>query len=371
LIKVAVVGFGLSAQVFHLPFIAHSSNFSLVAISTSQLQQVNQKYPDIDVYQSAEQMIRESDADLVIITSPNNTHYTFAKLALECSKHVLLEKPMSTTSEEGLELAALAYEKSLILSIYHNRRWDGDFQTLQYLIKSQSLGEIKVFNSNFDRFRPVVREKWREQAGEGSGILYDLGAHLVDQALHLFGEPQSLTANCVKLRTDSVTVDYFKLMLHYPRLEVVLGSSPYAATPNIRFELQGSKGSYIKHGLDPQEEQLRDGVLPSAPAFGVEPPANYGVKYLADEQGDSLSVSRLETMPGCYNEYYAQLALAINSKLAPPVSAIEGAKVIRILELAMQSHEMGMRVPVDFSEFAQHKLVERVSNQSNLDLINA
>jgi len=351
LIKVAVVGYGLSAQVFHLPFITQSPNFSLIAISSTQLKKVSENYPDIDVYESSEQMIRESDADLVIITSPNNTHYPLAKFALESSKHVLLEKPMSTTSEEGLALAALALDKSLILSVYHNRRWDGDFLTLKQLVKSADLGEIKVFHSNFNRFRPVVRDRWREQPGEGSGILYDLGSHLVDQALCLFGEPQSLTANCVKLRADSLTVDYFQVMLHYPHLEVVLGSSPFTATPNIRFELQGTKGSYIKYGLDPQEDQLRDGVRPSAPAFGIEPPAHYGVKYLSDAQGELQSVSKIETMKGCYSEYYAQLALAINAKLAAPVSAIAGAKVIKILELALLSNETGQRVAVDLSDF--------------------
>ena len=355
MIKVAVVGYGLSATIFHLPFIAHLSQFSLVAISTSQLEQAQADNPNVDIYQDATQMISSSDADLVIITSPNHSHFELAKLALESSKHVLLEKPMTTTSEEGLILAALAQQNSRLLSVYHNRRWDGDFLTLKNVLKSNKLGKIKVFRANFDRFRPQVRDKWREQPGPGTGILYDLGSHLIDQALCLFGAPQALTANCVKLRDDATAIDYFQLMLHYPHLEVVLTSSPVAAAPNMRFQLEGTKGTYIKYGLDPQEDQLRDGVLPSAPAFGVEPPAQYGVQYLADENGDSLGVVKLETMTGCYSDYYTELALAINASLKVPVSAIEGAKVIKIIELALESSNTGQRVNVDLSGFNYEK----------------
>lgn len=353
MIKIAIVGYGLSAKVFHLPFITHSPQFSLIAISSSQVEHVQTTYPAIDVYDNAVQMITQCAADLIIITSPNHTHFALAKQALNAGKHVLLEKPMTSTSEEALELANLAAQKSLILSVYHNRRWDGDFLTLQQLIRTGKLGAIKVFHSNFDRFRPQVRDRWREQPGEGTGILYDLGSHLIDQALCLFGAPESLTANCAKLREGASTVDYFQVQLHYPHLEVVLQSSPFAAAPNIRFQLQGTKGSYIKQGLDPQEDQLRGGVAPSAPAFGIEPPANYGVKYLADENGASLSVSKVETIKGNYAEYFSQLGMAINSAINVPVNAYEGAKVIKLIELALLSHATGKRVVVDFSGFRQ------------------
>ncbi len=351
MIKVAVVGFGLSATVFHIPFVLHSPCFSLIAISTSQLEAVRNSFTDIEVYQHSEQMIAESNADLIIITSPNHTHYPLAKFALESGKHVLIEKPMTASSEQALKLAELAQQKSLVLSVYHNRRWDGDFLTVQKIIQTGKLGKIKVFNSNFDRFRPVVRSRWREQEGEATGIFYDLGSHLIDQVLHLFGAPQALTANCTNLRENSSVTDYFQVMLHYDNMEVVLKSSPFSASPNLRFQLQGEQGNYLKYGLDPQEQQLRDGVALTAPAFGIEPPVNYGIKYLVDPDIEEQETIKIETLAGCYSQYYAKLALAIKSNAKVPVSALEGARVIKVIEFALQSSVQGKRVNVDLSEF--------------------
>lgn len=352
MINVAVVGYGLSATVFHLPFLLHSDQYQLVAISSSQLDRVDTQYPSIDVYESAEHMIKACQSDLVIITSPNESHFSLAQLALENNRHVLIEKPMTTNSEEALELTRLARQQRCVLSVYHNRRWDGDFLTLKHLIESGKLGKVKTLQSNFDRFRPVVRDRWREQPGEGTGIWYDLGAHLLDQALHLFGAPLALTANCKKLREGANTVDYFQVLLHYANLEIVLQSSPFAAGPNIRFQLQGTKGSYVKYGLDPQEAQLVSGLAPTAPAFGVEPPASYGIEYLADETGQCADPVKRETIPGCYSEFYSQLAYAIENGLKVPVSGIDGAKVIKLIELANESSRLGQRVDVDFSAFS-------------------
>lgn len=362
MIKVAVVGYGLSANIFHLPFILHSPLFELVAISSSQVQSVHQQYPQIDIYENAEQMIRECAADLVVITSPNDSHFALAKLALEHRRHLLVEKPLTATSEQALQLAQIAHDKSLVLSVYHNRRWDGDLLTVKRIIEIGRLGKIKVLHSHFDRFRPVVRERWREKPGEGTGIWYDLGSHLIDQALFLFGAPQALTANCAMLREQSETVDYFQVMLHYANMEVVLQSSPFTANPNIRFQLQGTKGSYIKYGLDPQEEQLISGISPAAPAFGVEPPANYGVLYLSDELGQSSPAKKIETNPGCYTEFYSQLAYAISNGLKVPVSALDGAKVVKLIELAILSSEQGRRVTVDLSDFSHEALLAELAN---------
>ncbi len=358
LIKVAVVGYGLSANIFHLPFILHSQQFQLVAISSSQVQSVHQQYPMIDVYENAQQMIRECAADLIVITSPNDSHFPLAKLALESQRHVLIEKPITSTSQQAFELAELAQKQSLVLSVYHNRRWDGDFLTMKRVIESGKLGKIKVLQSHFDRFRPEVRERWREKPGEATGIWYDLGSHLLDQALSLFGAPASLTANCKMLRENSQTVDYFQVMLHYTNMEVVLQSSPFSAGPNLRFQLQGTKGSYVKYGLDPQEEQLISGVTPLAPAFGVEPPVNYGIEYIWDEQSLCSESKKLETVPGCYAEFYSQLGFAISSGLTVPVSAIDGAKVIKLIELAILSSERGCTVDVDLTEFSHVKLIQ-------------
>lgn len=351
MIKVAVVGYGLSATVFHIPFIMHSDFFTFTAVSSRQKEEISRAHPTVDVYDDGVALITHCDADLIVITAPNEVHYDLAKLALEKGKHVVLEKPMTATSEQALALAALAKQQSLILSVYHNRRWDGDFLTLKRLIETNSLGEIKVFTSQFDRFRPQVRQRWREQPGEATGIWYDLGSHLLDQALFLFGEPQEITARCSMLREGANTVDYFHVMLHYPNKEVILQSSPYAANPNIRFQLQGDLGSYVKYGLDPQEEQLRDGLSPTVPAFGIEPPAKYGVIYKPLSDDSSAHAEKVETLRGSYASYYHQLALAISMGETNPVTALEGAKVIKLIELAQQSSDSGLRINVDLSDF--------------------
>jgi predicted dehydrogenase len=351
LIKVAIVGYGLSATVFHLPFISYLNQYTLVAVSSSQTERVLAKHPNCEVFSDAKLMIEQCEADLVVITSPNETHYDLAKLALSSGMHVLLEKPMTATSLQAIALAKLAHEKSLVLSVFHNRRWDGDFLTLQQLIQSSQLGKIKLFKSNFDRFRPAVRDRWREQAGEATGVLYDLGSHLIDQVLCMFGAPLAITANCACLRDDSQAIDYFQLMLHYANMEIVLESSPFRVDPNPRFQLQGTKGSYIKYGLDPQEDQLRAGLSPGIPAFGLEAPAYYGKKYRIDESNQFEEVTKIATMNGCYTEFYNQLAMAIRSKLTVPVSALDAAKVIKIIELAIQSSDTGKRIKIDLSEF--------------------
>lgn len=199
MIKTAVIGHGFSAKTFHLPFLTILADFQISAISSSQGDAVAVNYPDATVYPTAEDLILNSDAELVIITSPNVTHFPLAKLALQQQKHVLLEKPFVTTVAEGEELIALAEQQDRLLTVYQNRRWDSDFLTLKMLIESGKLGEIRYFSSHFDRFRPNKRDRWRELPGAGTGIWYDLGPHLVDQTLCLFGMPQSLTGRCLAM----------------------------------------------------------------------------------------------------------------------------------------------------------------------------
>lgn len=351
IIKVAVIGYGLSATVFHLPFISHLDQYSLVAVSSSQADLVRSQHPSAAIYADAQRMIEESDADLIIITSPNDSHFQLAQWALLADKHVLLEKPMTQTSEQALTLAKLADARSLILSVYQNRRWDGDFLTLRSLIESDDLGAIRVFKSNFDRFRPQVRDRWRERPGLATGILYDLGSHLIDQALCLFGAPLALSARCAMLRDNSVAIDYFQLILHYAEREVVLESSPFSASPNIRFQLQGTQGSYIKYGLDPQEQQLIEGLSPINPLFGIEPASLHGKLYRVDKNQQPDQGLAIATQSGCYLAFYNQLSEAITLNTAVPVSALEAAKVIKIIELAMHSSHTGQCVKVDLSDF--------------------
>ncbi|ALS98816.1 oxidoreductase [Lacimicrobium alkaliphilum] len=327
-VRTAVIGFGLSARVFHLPFIRTSERFELVGISTSQTQQVRQAYPDVGIYNDAKQLLSQSGADLVIITAPNHVHYPLAEQALEKGLHVLIEKPMVIDTGQGHALIELAKQRNLVLAPFHNRRWDSDFLTVQKLIQEQRLGDIKVFESSFNRFRPTPRERWREQDIPGAGILYDLGPHLIDQALCLFGIPQTISATLRKSRPGSQAVDYFHLQLHYADKEILLHSDPYSTGPNPRFRVKGTKGTYIKDGLDPQEQRLRDGMLPDHNDWAAEKPYEYGTLYT--ETGKQ----RVTSECGGYQHLYNNLADAIVAEAPLAVSAEQALDGIKIIQQA-------------------------------------
>ena len=339
-IKTAIVGYGFSAKTFHIPFLNALDNFAVTAISSSQAEMVKQDHPNAEHYFTAEEMLQNSDADLVIITAPNNVHYALAKLALENNKHVILEKPFVTKIADGQALIAIAKENSLVLSVYQNRRWDGDFLTVKKLIAENKLGNIKHYESHFDRFRPTTTQRWREQSQDGGGILFDLAPHLIDQALQLFGLPIALTAQCEIMRAESTNIDYFNLTLHYPDKLALLHASLFSAGPNLRFNIQGDQGQYRKLGLDPQEERLKAGIQPNTADWGKEDEQQYGHLYFAD----SSQVE--ETECGGYQHFYLQMADAINNGTKPPVSAEDALWNIRLIELAMESSRLGKKIAV-------------------------
>jgi predicted dehydrogenase len=339
-VKTAIVGYGFSAKTFHLPFIDALPEFDITAISSSQAEIVKQNLPNTAHYFTAEEMIENSDAQLVIITAPNDVHFSLAKLALDNNKHVILEKPFVTKIEDGQALIALAKEKGLVLSVFHNRRWDGDFLTAKKLIAENKLGNIKHFESHFDRFRPNVLQRWREQSQDGGGILFDLGPHLIDQALQLFGLPEAITAQCEIMREGSTNVDYFNLTLHYPDKLALLHASLFSAGPNLRFNIQGDQGNYRKIGLDPQEARLRAGSQPNTSDWAKEDEEKYGHLYFAE------SSQVVETELGGYQNFYLQMANAINNGAKPPVSAEDALWNIRLIELAMESSRLGKKIEV-------------------------
>ena len=338
MIRVGIIGYGLSARIFHIPFITTADQFELIAISTSQQDAVREALPDVRVFASVEDLLVNAELDLVVITAPNQLHFEFAKLALLQGMHVLLEKPMVTCVDEANELVALASKQSRLLSVYQNRRWDGDFLTVRKLLQQKMLGEVRYFESHFDRYRPDVQQRWREQPGPASGLWWDLGPHLVDQALQLFAAPQAITARLLATRDAAETTDYFHVQLHYPQTEVVLHAGSYSATPNRRFQIEGTQGSFTKFGLDPQEDQLRAGLMPTDAGFGIEQRDNFGTLY--NESGRS----RVETEAGCYQHYYAAIAAAIGDVDAGPVSSEDALDVIRILELAETSQARGRTI---------------------------
>jgi len=331
MIKVGIIGYGYSAKIFHLPLIGDSESFQLVSISTSQNNLAKEKYPTVSIYPMAHDLIRKSEAELIVITAPNDVHYSLAKACLEQRKHVILEKPMVTTSSEAEELLMLAEKYGLILCVFHNRRWDGDFLTVKKIVKNNLLGDIRFFESHYDRYRPVVKNRWREQLGPGTGIWFDLGSHLLDQALCLFGMPEAITARCLPLRNNSKTTDYFHVLLHYSNCEVILHASSFSAGPNMRFHIQGTEGSFIKYGYDPQEEQLKNGMMPSKPQFGLDNQEHFGVLYNESKK------QVIPTENGCYKSYYSEIAKAITNSEAAPVKTKDVIQVLKLLELAEQS----------------------------------
>ena len=340
MIKTALIGYGYSARTFHLPLIANEAALQLVAISSSQSAAAI-AYPHLKHYQDAPSLIMHSDARLVVITSPNQSHFALAKLALQMGKDVLLEKPFVLSLAQGIELQQLAVRQQCQLAVYHNRRFDGDFLTLQQLIKQQTLGDIRFFASHFDRFRPEPRIRWREQAGPGSGILWDLGPHLIDQALVLFGAPQAITAQCRILRPGGESTDFFQLQLHYADKEVLLQSSPFCANLTPRFMLQGSLGSYQKSGLDPQEDALRAGQTPGGAAWGQDDPALFGELATAQQR------RRLPTLAGDYPQFYRQFVRALQGQADLPVPLQDALLGIQLIELAERSAVLGQRLVVE------------------------
>lgn len=232
---------------------------TLAAVASSDENKVHADWPAMPVVSGPERILNDPNIDLVVIPTPNDTHFPLAKAALEAGKHVVVDKPFTVTLSQARELEALAKSGGRLLSVFHNRRWDSDFLTVKALINEGLLGEVGYFESHFDRYRPQVRNRWREQGGPGSGIWYDLAPHLLDQVVNLFGLPVSMQVDLAQLRPGSQSTDYFHAVLAWPQRRVVLHGTLVAAAETARFIIHGSRGSYVKYGLDPQEERLKSG----------------------------------------------------------------------------------------------------------------
>lgn len=339
--NVAILGFGLSGSTFHAPLINVVPGLKITHILSRQVEKIAQLYPGVRVVSDLSEILADTSISLVVNTLPNSEHYSVTKKCLESGKHVIVEKPFVIDSIDGEELINLADAKGLLLSVYHNRRWDNGFLTLkQYL---PQLGEVYLYQAYFDRFRPEVNLcKWREQDLKGSGILYDLGAHLIDQALNLFGLPESIYADLAQQRPNAQSVDYFQIELYYLRLKVVLGSCSVMVTPRPVLSLYGTLGSYVKNGLDPQENNLRDGLTPLEINYGVEDLSDSGRLDLVRE--DQLQMNQAPSIKGDYLAYYKGIYQSLCIDSALPVSADSALWVIKIIEKAILSASLGKRI---------------------------
>lgn len=341
-LNVGLIGFGVAGQVFHAPIIVSVPGLKLYKIRESRAHNIalaNQRFPDARVVADVEDLFQDPAIDLIVVATSNASHFDLTKRALEAGKHVLVEKPFTITSKDADELIAIAKKHKKVLTVHHNRRFDGDFNTIRKILKAGLLGTVVEMEIRYDRFRNYLKENaWREENLPGSGILYDLGSHLIDQAVTLFGMPAELTAFTAMQRPGAKAVDHFEVILHYPNLKVTLKSGMLVRELGARFAIYGDQGTFIKHGIDVQEEALKAGKIPAeTPGWGIEPEDIWGT-INTTYKGMHL-VSKVESEPGDYPGLYANVRDAINGTGQLIVAAEQSRDVIRLIELAMRSAE--------------------------------
>jgi scyllo-inositol 2-dehydrogenase (NADP+) len=341
LLKVGLMGYGFAGETFHAPVIEHCGRASVAAIATAKPERAGADYPNAAIVPDAQALMALDDVDCIVIATPNDTHFDLARQALEAGKHVVVDKPVTLSGADARTLADLATERGLLFAPFHNRRWDGDFLTVRALIESGRLGRVTHFESHFDRFRPKVPVRWREDASRGGGLLFDLGPHLIDQALVLFGLPDTVNATVRQHRDHASAPDYVHLLLGYPDKEVVLHATALAALEPPRFTIHGTRGSYVKTGLDVQEDQLKAGLRPGNAGFGTNPPG-----LLREVDGDHDLRQEFATRDGVYVEFYRALAASVLEGKPFPVSAQDAVDVMTIIDLAIISEAEGRRVQV-------------------------
>jgi scyllo-inositol 2-dehydrogenase (NADP+) len=341
--RTGIVGFGVAAQFMHLPFIVTNPDYRLHSILQRHGDTAKEKYPGVKIARNLEEMLTDDQLELIVITTPNDSHYDYAYRALEAGKNVVLEKPFTITSEDAGKLILQAKKTNRVLSVYHNRRYVSDFLTIRQILKENKLGEIVEFEAHYDRYRPEQRPNaWREENTPGSGILYDLGAHLIDQAFCLFGLPVFITADIRNQRPHARTTDYFELWLDYGFTKIILKAGMLVREPGPRYLIHGREGSFIKSGEDPQEALLRKGILPLAADWGQEPENNYGL--LHTEFNGELIKEKFPSLPGNYGGFYKDLFSTIRKGEPLKVKPEHGFNVIRLIELATESNEKKARL---------------------------
>jgi scyllo-inositol 2-dehydrogenase (NADP+) len=362
-IGVAVVGFGLGGRVFHAPFVSAVPGLKLEAIVQRKGDEAAKAYPEVRILRSFEEALGDKAVHLVVVSTPNETHYSLAKQALEAGKHVVIDKPFAATSTQAKELVELAAKKGLKVVPFHNRRWDGDFLTVRKLVEEGAMGRLVTFESHFDRFRPMQRPNtWKEAGDDANGMLFDLGPHVVDQVLALFGAPEAITASVRKDRDQTEIEDAFDITLHYVGgikdgghgLLAYCRASWLACDASPRFLLHGTRGSFKKFGLDPQEPALVHGAkvprLGSGEVWGEESEAEWGVLTVAPDPTDpAMQVKReVKTERGDYRGFYANVRDAINGDAEQAVKAEDGYRVVKLLEMARVSSKERRTLKVEF-----------------------
>jgi predicted dehydrogenase len=357
-IQVGLIGFGFAGRIFHSNVIQAVEGLELAAIVQRSGSEAAAAFPQVRILTSVEELLRDSSIRLVVVATPNPSHLPIARQCLLAGRDVVIDKPFALSSTEGAELVQLARDRGRLLSVYQNRRWDGDFLTVRKLLENDRVGRLVMFESHYDRFRQLPRlHAWREDGGPGGGVLFDLGAHLVDQALVLFGVPASVWASVRMEREGARIDDAFDLYLYYPAshsqgvpcgLSVWLRATCLARAPGPRFTLNGTQGTFRKFGMDCQEAHLLAGDVFSSRPWGVEGPEHWGTLTL-DEGGEAVS-TRIPTEAGDYRGYYINVRDAMHGNAALEVTPLQAWRTMRVLEMAVESNRTGNTVPCNWSQ---------------------
>ena len=336
MIDVGLIGFGFAGRVFHAPIISAVPGLRLRAILQRTGDDTAIHYPETQVVRSVHELLAIEDIKLIVIATPNTSHHPLAKQCLLAGKHVVIDKPFTTTYAEAAELIDIARQCGRLITAYQNLRFNGDFRTIWHLVESGRLGRIALYEAHFDRYRMELRPgAWRERAEPGSGVFFDLGVHLLDQALLLFGPPQAIMADIRMERDGAVVDDAFDVVLHYPRTRAVLRASMVALAPDLRYIVRGEQAAFVKHGIDPQEEALKRGEIPRDDTWGREAQEKWGTLYTPKE--DTVAANPVSTMPGDYRLFYANVRDAILQKASIEVTPEQILNVMKALELAQES----------------------------------
>jgi scyllo-inositol 2-dehydrogenase (NADP+) len=339
-IRTGVIGFGMAGRIFHTAVIAETRGLELACIVQRSGDEAAKAYPGVKIARSIEEMLADESIPLIVVATPSADHYAHAAQCLKAKRNVVVDKPFTLTSGEAQHLIDLAKENGVLLTVYQNRRWDGDSVTMKQVVESGDLGRIVTYEAHIDRYRAAPRlHAWRESGGPGGGILFDIGSHLVDQAAMLFGDPDSVWADIRVEREGSLIDDAFDIQLKFGPVTALLRSTLTAVTPGPRFTIHGTRGSFVKHGIDPQENALKAGGKYSDPGFGEEPESQWGELQIAGEP-----VKKIKTARGDYRGLYANVRDALLGTGRLEVTPEQGWRTTRIIELCRKSSASGCAI---------------------------
>jgi len=341
LIRVGIIGFGFVSKTFHVPLISATDGYRISAIASSRPAEVKAVLPAVEVVEDPEALASRDDIDLLVIASPNQTHAPLAEFAMRAGRNVVVEKPFTITTAEARYLTAVSKETGKCLSVFQNRRWDTDFLTVRDALRNDLTGRVASFESRIDRYRPHVRDRWRENPGAGAGLLYDLAPHLIDQTLLLFGIPESVEANVAMQRVDAKTDDFFHLIFRYGEMIATLQATSLVSGGTARFAVHGEKASLIKSKMDIQEDQLRAGMTPGSAEWGIDP--DDALLYEGDKS------RKIKSSRGDQRGFYIAVRDALNGEGPNPVPGLQGSTIIAIIEAAIRSDAEGRRIHPDLT----------------------